>query len=89
MSDSKDIAEHKLELFDKISNALGTGELDLVILNTVPISIACRILQNKQILVDKEPYRRHIYESVTLREFFDFKITEDAFFARKYGNLAT
>ena len=79
------LAEYKLRLFDKISSALKTGELDLVILNTIPLSIAGRILQNKQVLIDKEPFRRHIYESVTLREFFDFKIKEDSFFARRYG----
>ena len=43
------------------------------------LSVAGRILQNRQILADKEPFRRHIYESVTLREFFDFKIKENAF----------
>lgn len=79
------LAEYKLRLFEKISNALKTGELDLVILNATPLSVAGRILQNRQILADKEPFRRHIYESVTLREFFDFKIKEDAFFARRYG----
>jgi predicted nucleotidyltransferase len=83
--DSNNLAEYKLELFNEIANTLGTGELDLIILNAVPVSIAGRIVQNKQVLVDKEPFRRHIYESVTLREFFDFKIKEDALFARKYG----
>ena len=79
------LAEYKLRLFEKISNAFKTGELDLVILNATPLSVAGRILQNRQILADKEPFRRHIYESVTLREFFDFKIKENAFFARRYG----
>ena len=50
-----------------------------MILNATPLSVAGRILQNRQILADKEPFRRHIYESVTLREFFDFKIKENAF----------
>ncbi len=83
--DSNGLAEYKLELFNKLANTLGTGELDLIILNTAPVSIAGRIVQNKKVLVDKEPFRRHIYESVTLREFFDFKIKEDALFVRKYG----
>lgn len=81
-----DLAEYKLNLFDKLTDVLGTAELDLVILNTAPISIAGRILQNKQILSDKEPFRRHAYESVVLREFFDFRIKEDAFFAQRYGS---
>jgi len=40
---------------------------------------------NKQLLIDKEPFKRHIYESLTLREFFDFRITEEALFTRRYG----
>ncbi|MFZ3123478.1 MAG: nucleotidyltransferase domain-containing protein [Thermodesulfovibrionales bacterium] len=85
LKDTGNLAGYKLQLFDRLSNALGTSELDLVILNTVSLSIAGRILQNKKLLIDKEPFRRHIYESVTLREFFDFKLKEDAFFARRYG----
>lgn len=27
-------------------------------------------------IVDKEPYIRHIYESVTLRKYYDFSIKE-------------
>lgn len=80
-----DVAEYKLLLFDKISAVLGTSEIDLVILNTAPVSIAGRVLQNKRLLVDREPFRRHAYESVILREFFDFKIREDAFFAGRFG----
>lgn len=79
------LAEYKFELFGKLTDVLGTSELDLVILNTASVSIAGRILQKKQILVDKAPFRRHLYESLTLREFFDFRIKEDAFFKRRYG----
>ncbi|MDQ1331419.1 MAG: uncharacterized protein QG578_1687 [Thermodesulfobacteriota bacterium] len=85
LNDTLELADYKLKLFDKVTEVLGTAELDLVVLNTAPISIAGRILQNKQLLIDKEPFRRHIYESLTLREFFDFRITEEAFFTRRYG----
>ena len=80
-----DIGEYALALFDRLSNALGTAELDLIILNTAPVSIAGRVLQSKELLIDKDPFLRHRYESLTLREFFDFRITEEAFFARRYG----
>ncbi len=83
--DAGDLAEYKLALFDKLSGALGTAELDLIILNTAPVSIAGRILQNKHLLADKEPFRRHKYESLTLREFFDFRVMEEALFSRRYG----
>src|SRR4030065_1801154 len=76
------VAEYKLGLFDRLADSLGTSEIDLVILNTAPISLTGRILQKKQILIDKDPHRRHIFESVSLRKFFDFKIKEDMYFMR-------
>jgi predicted nucleotidyltransferase len=85
LRDTDNLAEYKLQLFDRLSDALGTSELDLIILNTAPISITGRIVQNRQILVDKDPPIRHAYESLTLREFFDFKVKEDALFSMRYG----
>ena len=79
------LAEYKLNLFDRLTDALRTNELDLLILNIIPLSIAGRILQNKQILADKDPPIRHAYESLTLRKFFDFRIKEDTFFFMRYG----
>ncbi len=85
LRDTDNLAEYKLRLFDRLSDALGTSELDLIILNTAPISITGRIVQNRQVLVDKDPPIRHAYESLTLREFFDFKVKEDALFLMRYG----
>jgi predicted nucleotidyltransferase len=83
--DSDSPAEVKLDLFEKLSGLFGTAEIDLVLLNTAPVSFAGRILQKKQLLVDKEPFRRHRYESLTLREFFDFSKKEETFFRVRYG----
>lgn len=85
LRDTDNLAEYKIYLFDRLTNSLGTSELDLIILNTAPISITGRIVQNRQILVDKDPPIRHAYESLTLREFFDFKVKEDALFLMRYG----
>ncbi len=82
--DTADIANYKLRLFDKVTKILGTNELDLIILNNAPISLVGRILQDKQILVDKQPFLRHSYESVALRKFFDFKVKEDTLFSLRY-----
>jgi predicted nucleotidyltransferase len=79
------LAGYKLALFEKLAGVLGTGELDLVVMNTAPVSLTGRILQNREVLVDKTPSLRHSYESLTLREFFDFKVKEDSFFKRRYG----
>ncbi|MEW6418603.1 MAG: nucleotidyltransferase domain-containing protein [Nitrospirota bacterium] len=74
-----------LELFSNIANVLGTDEIDLIILNTAQISLAGRVLQNRKVLIDKYPFLRHKYESIILREFFDFAIKERDILKRRYG----
>jgi predicted nucleotidyltransferase len=74
-----------LSLFNRVSEILGTDEIDLVILNTAPVSLTGRILQKRKILVDKDPFLRHQYESRILREFFDFSIKEKDLVRRRYG----
>ena len=74
-----------LDLFDKTTNVLGTDEVDIVVLNTSPISLTGRILQNRKILIDKDPFLRHRYESITLRKYFDFAIKERDILERRYG----
>ncbi|MBE0599367.1 MAG: nucleotidyltransferase domain-containing protein [Desulfuromonadales bacterium] len=84
--DSKaDLARRKLDLFDRLADALGTAELDLVPLNTAPLSLAGRILQNRRILADRNPPFRHAYESLTRREFFDFSRKECDILLRRYA----
>jgi predicted nucleotidyltransferase len=85
LNDARMLAEYKLSLFDAVTGALGTAEVDLVVLNSAPISIAGRVLQNKQLLADKDPFRRHAYESLTLREFYDFRVKEEAVLTRRFG----
>ena len=80
------LADYKLDLFLKLSDVLRTSEIDLVILNTAPISLAGRILQGRRIIIDKEPFKRHIYESLTLREFFDFQVHETRLLSLRYGS---
>ncbi|OGQ12038.1 MAG: hypothetical protein A3G39_03375 [Deltaproteobacteria bacterium RIFCSPLOWO2_12_FULL_43_16] len=85
VKDTDSMAQYKISLFDRLTRILGTTELDLVILNEASTNIAGRVLSNKRILADKDPFRRHRYESLVLREFFDFKIKEDGLYFRRYG----
>ena len=71
--------------FSKISHILCTDEIDLVVLNSAPISLAGRVLQKRKILIDKDPFLRHQYESRILREFFDFTIKEKDILHKRYG----
>lgn len=74
-----------LELFGNIANVLGTDEIDLVILNNAPLSLTGRVLQNREVVVDKDPFLRYRYESTVLRKYFDFKIKERDILKRRYG----
>ena len=74
-----------LSLFSEISEILRTDEIDLVVLNSAPISLAGRILQKRKLLMDKDPFLRHKYESRILREFFDFAIKEKELLDRRHG----
>jgi predicted nucleotidyltransferase len=85
VKDIGNLPEYKLKLFDALTEILRTNEMDLVILNTAPVILSGKILQNKQSLVDKNPPLRHAYESLTLRKYFDFTVKEKALFSRRYG----
>ena len=74
-----------LAVFGEISSILGTDEIDLIILNNAPLSLTGRILQNRKVLLDKVPFLRHHYESLILREFYDFSIKEREIVKRRYG----
>jgi uncharacterized protein len=83
LKDSKKL--NFLSLYLEISKTLGTDEIDLIVLNTAPVSLTGRILQHRKILVDKDPFLRHRYESRILRNFFDFSLKEKEILQRRYG----
>ena len=74
-----------LSMFGKIADILNTDEIDLVILNQAPLSLSGRILRDRRVLIDKRPHVRHKFESLILRESFDFAIKERDILQRRYG----
>ena len=84
--DSADVTpETKLEVVGMISDTLGTDEVDVVILNTAPVSLTGRILKRRTVLADNQPWRRHLFESRTMREFFDFNRSEQEILTRRFA----
>jgi hypothetical protein len=75
----------KLELIGLMTGILGTDEMDVVLLNDAPLSLAGRIQQSARLIVDKDPRRRHAYESLIRREFADFQIRERALLHRRFN----
>jgi len=79
-----DPAEKKMDILGHLVELVGTDEIDLVILNTAPLSLAGRILKNRKVIADTAPFLRHRYESLTLREYFDFSLREMDILKRRY-----
>ncbi|MBC7320481.1 nucleotidyltransferase domain-containing protein [bacterium] len=85
LRETENLLEVKLEILSLLSEVLNTDEIDLVILNTAPLPLKARIIQNKKVLVDKDPSLRYSFESLTLREYFDFSIKERDILYRRYN----
>ena len=78
------IAENKLEILGELIDILQTDELDPVVLNTANLPLVMNILRNKKIIVDEDPFSRHVFESMMMRKYFDFSLKEAAILKRRY-----
>lgn len=85
LSNGGDIAREKIEILGELMNILGTEEIDLVVLNTASLPLRARIIDKKMVVTDKDPFLRHKFESLTLREYFDFSVKEMEIFKRRYS----
>jgi predicted nucleotidyltransferase len=83
---SEDItpAIKKIEILGDLIAILRTDEIDLVVLNAAPLPLKMRILQKKKTIVDRDPFVRHRYESLTMRSYFDFAKKEMEILGRRY-----
>ena len=78
------VVECKLAILGKLIDILQTDEIDLIVLNTANLPLIMNILKSKKVIVDKEPFARHIFESLAMRKYFDFSIKEKAILQRRY-----
>jgi predicted nucleotidyltransferase len=79
-----DVPEKKMEILGALIDILQTDEIDLVVLNNAPLPLKMRILESRKVVVDREPFLRHNYESLTMREYFDFSILEKQILNRRF-----
>jgi hypothetical protein len=85
LAERADLVEMRLEVVAKVTTHLATDEVDVVVLNNAPTALLGRILATRRVLVDRDPFRRHRFESRALREFFDFRAIEREHLARRFG----
>jgi len=83
LDETCDPLEARLEAIGRATAHLGTDKVDVVVLNQAPIALAGRILQSRRVLCDREPLRRHRFESLALREFADFRVFEGRILSRR------
>ena len=84
LSEKKDFSEKKMEMLGRLNDLLETDEIDLLILNTAPLSLEIKILEKKILLVDKNSFLRHKYESIVMRKYLDFSVMESAILQRRF-----
>ena len=84
LADHLYVKEEKLDILGQLTDILHTDEIDLVILNGAGLPIIINILKNKRIIVDKDPFARHIFESLSMRKYFDFSVKEAELLKRRY-----
>ena len=85
LDDTADPLEGRLAAIGIATAHLGTDEVDLVVLNTAPTALSGRILQTRRVIYDRQPFRRHRFESLALREFFDFRILEHRLLSSRFA----
>ena len=84
LKEPSDVPEKKMEILGTLIDILQTDEIDLVVLNSAPLPLRMRILESKKVVVDREPFLRHHYESLTMREYFDFSVKEKDILYRRF-----
>ena len=84
LKQDSNFADSKLDILGRLMDILHTDEIDLVILNRADISLVMNIIKSKKIIVDKDPFERHLFESLTMRKSFDFSFKELHQLRRRY-----
>lgn len=84
LNTNANISQERLGLIGDLMTTLKTDDIDLVILNSAPLTLKARIILKKDILIDKSPPLRHSFESLVMRQYYDFSLKENNIFKRRY-----
>ena len=84
LADNLYFKDDKLNILGNLMKILQTDEIDLIILNAASLPMIINVLKNKRIIFDKDPFARHIFESLSMRKYFDFSVKEAELLKRRY-----
>jgi predicted nucleotidyltransferase len=85
LQEGADFGSRRLEILGALTRHLETDEVDVVVLNSAPIALAGRVLSRRRVILDRRPFVRHQYESLTTREFLDFRHFEHRLLERRFA----
>jgi predicted nucleotidyltransferase len=85
LDDSVDPVQARLDLIGVVTKHLGSNAVDLVVLNGAPTALLGRILQSRRVIAENDPFLRHRFESLSIRQFLDFRLFEQRFLDRRFG----
>lgn len=77
-------SEVRLEILGDLIDIFKTDRLDLVVLNSAPLTLKMKIIQPRRILADNIPHLRHRFESRVLRSYLDFSKIEERILENRY-----
>lgn len=86
LSEDVDPARTKGELLADLIDVLHTDEIDLVILNRSSLPLSMNVIKHNRVLVDKNPFVRHGFQSLIMRKYFDHHQFESAILRRRFYN---
>lgn len=84
LEEGTDCGRRRFEVIEALARHLGTDGIDVVVLNSAPIALAGRVLSGRRVILDRRPFVRHRYESLTAREFLDFRHFEHRLLERRF-----
>lgn len=85
LDDPVHAADARLDILGRVIRHLRTDRADVIVLNTAPTALAGRILLDREVLIDRRPALRHQFESLTLREFHDFRQLEHTILEERFS----
>jgi predicted nucleotidyltransferase len=81
-----DTHDARLAVLRAASRQLGTDAVDVVVLNSMRTALVGRVLGSRQVLLDREPFPRHQFESLQARMFQDFRVRERRLLAARQAH---
>ncbi len=70
-----DYLDRSLELAGNLADSSGVADVEVVVLNDAPLPLVGRVIQQRRVFYSRDEPGRVRFESLKLRQFFDFELT--------------